>query len=426
MVETAAAPPLIPVKELVMITKTQGVCSSCLLAFLLSAVPVQAADNIGDAIAGGEFGFNLRYRFEFVDQDGFSQDANASTLRTRLNYKTAIWNKWSFFIEADNVTELIFDDFNSGSGTSSADRSIYPVVADPNGTEINQAWINYAFTDKAGFKLGRQRILLDNQRFVGGVGWRQNEQTYDAISISAKSGGKGNFFYAFVDNVNRIFGDDVAAGDHEQDTHLVNFTWPVAEKLKLGLYYYAIDNKDLASFSTQTAGLRLSGKHTLSESKFNWGLEWADQSDNANNTVDYSANYLRLDAGLALEKVSLSAGYEVLEGDDSRAGASFRTPLATLHAFNGWADQFLGTPNDGLEDFFLGIAGKTAGYGWKLVWHDFAAESGGRDFGQELDASVSRKLTDRLGLLLKGAFFDADSPSFRDTTKVWLMLTANF
>ncbi len=384
------------------------------------------AEPLGDAIASGEFGLDLRYRFEYVDQTGFDAEAKASTLRTRLNYLTKDWQGWRLFVEADNVTELGPDDFNSGAGTSGPDRARFPVVADPDGTEINQAWVNYAFSDNAGIKFGRQRILLDNQRFVGGVGWRQNEQTYDGLSLTATPAGNGKLFLAYIQNVNRIFGDDVAAGDHDQDTLLANMSWPFSEQVKLTAYYYDIDNDDAAAFSTRTAGLRLAGTYPWQERAVTWGLEWADQSDTGNNPVDYSANYWRADAGIGFSTFKLSVGWEVLEGDGTRPGAAFRTPLATLHAFNGWADQFLATPADGLEDRFLGLSGKAGAYQWKLLWHDFSAQSGNRDFGSELDMSLSRKLGQRYGLLLKAALFDASHSAFRDTDKLWLMLTAKY
>ena len=60
---------------------------------------------------------------------------------------------------------------------------------------------------------------------------------------------------------------------------------------------------------------------------------------------------------------------------------AFRTPLATLHKFQGWSDKFLVTPNAGLRDTYIGVKGKVQGIGWKLSWHDFGADEGGADFG---------------------------------------------
>ncbi|MCF6319505.1 MAG: alginate export family protein [Proteobacteria bacterium] len=372
-----------------------------------------------DSISQGDADISFRYRYEFVDQYGFNKDANAPTLRTRLNYKTKAYNGFSFFIEADNITEVFDDNYNAGAGNSPGNTQ-YPVVADPQGTEINQVWFNYAFNENAGIKVGRQRINLDNQRFVGGVGWRQNEQTYDAVSGSFDISGS-KLFISYVDNVNRIFGEDVAAGDHDNSTILANWSNNFANFGKLSVYYYDINNKDVAAFSTSTFGAKLSGNIE----KFNYGIEFASQNGAYNNPVNYTANYYRLDAGYKLNKATLYAGYEVLEGDAKNTGSMFRTPLATLHAFNGWADKFLGTPQEGLQDLFIGAKGKINGYKWNALYHDFSAQDSGRDFGSEFNISIAHKVNKHVSLLLKGAFYKADTYG-TDTSKVWFMVTSNF
>ena len=378
-----------------------------------------AADNFLDSLSEGESSLSFRYRYEIVDQDGFAKNANASTLRTRLNYKTSEYNGFSFFIEADNILEAFVDNYDAGAGNSPGN-SQYPVVADPQGTEINQAWINYSFPERGQVKLGRQRILLDNQRFVGGVGWRQNEQTYDGISSTIPIA-QSNLFLAYINNINRIFGDDVAAGDNDTDTILMNWSNDFQDIGKLTAYYYDIDNKDIPSFSTSTYGVKFQGK--LDD--FSYGIELSEQSDAHNNPVDYSASYWRLDGSYKFEKIDLFGGYEVLEGDKNNAGAMFRTPLATLHAFNGWADKFLNTPADGLEDTFIGLKGNTHGFAWQAVYHDFQAQDSNLNYGDEIDFSIGRKLNKNVSLLVKAAFFDAKDFA-TDTEKLWFMLSADF
>ena len=231
-----------------------GLLSLALLLSSFSSAPVLAEDTISEAITGGEAKLNLRYRYEFVDQDGFTEDANASTIRARLNYTTGDFSGWLAFLEFDALGEVLFDDFNSGAGTS-PDRTQFPVVADPEGTDLNQAYLQYA-KENVTVRVGRQRINLDNQRFVGGVGWRQNEQTYDSISVTFKPVEATQLFYSYINKVNRIFGDDVPAGDHDNNTHLLNLSHKFS-KGKLTGYYYGLDNDDLAVFSTDTFGSTL-------------------------------------------------------------------------------------------------------------------------------------------------------------------------
>ena len=156
------------------------------------------------------------------------------------------------------------------------------------------------------------------------------------------------------------------------------------------------------------------------------GNEFATQSDAKNNPVDYDADYVHAAATWTLKNGhSLGLAYESLSGDQYRAGAAFRTPLATLHAFQGWADKFLATPDAGIEDVFATVKYKAGNWNLTGVYHDFTAESGSADWGSEIDLSVGRSLGERYGILFKAALYDAEQHR-TDTNKYWVMLTANY
>lgn len=406
-----------------------GLSAVALAAMVVFSLPatalVEAGTNTGiaAAITSGDASIDLRYRYEFVDQDSFADDAHASTLRLRLNYKTGSWRNWSGFVEFDQVMEVLVDDFNSGAGTSGPNRSQYPVVADPDGSDLNQLYFQYAPNEDWQARLGRQRILLDDQRFVGGVGWRQNEQTYDGLSVQYGGFENTRLFYSYVGNANRIFGSEVPDGDHDQDTHLLNAKVDLAQGWDVVGYAYLIDNDDAPAFSTRTFGGRVNGAFGLGEGRATVLAEIATQSDAANAPVSFDASYFRLQGSWSLDALVLGIGFESLGSDN---GQGFRTPLATLHAFNGWADQFLGTPGTGLDDLYLKAAYQLKPWNLQLVYHDFSAESGGGDYGSEIDLSAGRSFGERYKLLLKLAMFNADSAAFTDTTKAWVMLGAGF
>jgi len=390
-----------------------------------TAIPAQAADSFGEMFTKGKAGVAFRYRLENVYQDNFSFDATASTLRTRLNFKSGSRNGFGFFVEGDYVMTVGWDDYNAGAG-STPDKTQYPVVADPEGADLNQAYIQWQSDEGYLLRGGRERIIYDNARFVGNVGWRQNEQTYDGVYFQRKAGGF-DFQGAWVGRVNRIFGRDVPAGRHENNTWLINGSKEWTNVGKLVAYYYDIDNKDVASFSTRSYGIRFAGNRKGEKITFGYTAELARQNDAHNNAVDYSANYYRFDASIGTPLFTGYIGYESLGGDDTRSGAMFRTPLATLHAFNGWADRFLVTPAAGLDDAFLGIKGKVGIASWNVLYHDFQAESGNAKYGQELDASIGAKIAKNYGVLFKVAWFEAEPASaYSDTTKLWIQLTANF
>lgn len=384
-----------------------------------------AAENLAEAFTNGTAKVSFRYRLELVDQDRFENDAEASTLRGRLNFGTDPWNGWSLFGEFDYVGNIILDDYNAGAGNT-PDKVDYPVVADPTGEDLNQAYIQWANDKGIQVRGGRQRIIFDNARFVGNVGWRQNEQTYDAGSVKAKLGGF-DVDLAYLWQVNRIFGNDVPAGEHDHSTSLVHIARPFEGAGTLTGYFYDIDNEDAPVASNQSYGLRWTGKTNWSKKEVTYTLEYAHQTDNASNPNDYSADYFRGDLAVTIGGLTPSIGYESLGGDDSQPGGSFQTPLATLHAFNGWADRFLVTPPAGLNDLFVGLKGGLADWKWNVVYHDFEAESGSQSYGDEIDASISRKFGEHYGLLFKAAFFDADSSSsYVDVTKIWVQFTADF
>ena len=390
------------------------------------AQAAEDANSFAEAVIGGKAGIDLRYRFEHVEQDSFDKDANASTLRFRMNYKTGSWRGWTGFGEFDYIGHLLFKDFNSGGGTSPG-RVEYPVVADPKGADLNQLYLDYNGMDRLRVRLGRQRILLDNQRFVGGVGWRQNEQTYDGIGFTYNQSEKNKIFYSYIGQVNRIFSDRVPAGKNDMNTHFLNGKFALGERWNLVPYVYYIDNDDVPAFSTNTIGARFTGNVPIGERSFVVTAEYATQSDAGNAPVSYRADYGHVILNFkATDSFNIGIGFESLGGDEENVGEAFRTPLATLHAFQGWADQFLATPDAGINDVYGMVGYKIQKWKLTAVYHDFSAQDGSADWGSEFDISFGRKLGDRYGILLKGAFFNADHASYTDTTKLWLQLTAGF
>lgn len=395
---------------------------------LASAAHAQTAESASsaDAVTSGKAGVSVRARYEDVDQDNFAKDARALTARLRFNYRTGDWKGWSGFAEFDHVFHLV-NDFDSGAGTSPG-KSQYPVVADPQGTDLNQLYLDYRVNEHWDVRAGRQRILLDDQRFVGGVGWRQNEQTYDGVTFISSAIPQTALQYSYIARVRRIFGPTVAAGANRVDAHLLNAKISLNDSWSLTPYYYYIDNEDVPAFSSGTLGGRVAGSLRAGDkAKLALTFEFATQSDATNNPVNYRTQYAHADVLLAMDNgLSFGAAYESLGGDATESGMMFRTPLATLHKFQGWADQFLTTPPQGIDDLYATVALDVANWTLTAVYHDFSPEAGSGDYGTELDMSATRKMSDHLQLLIKGAFFDGGVPAYPDTDKFWIVLTASY
>ena len=158
-----------------------------------------------------------------------------------------------------------------------------------------------------------------------------------------------------------------------------------------------------------------------------YAAEWATQDDYADNPNNYSADYYLAEAGVRYQKVTAKISYEVLEGD-TVANHQFQTPLATLHAFQGWADQFTSTPTGGIEDTFLTVDFPVLGANIKVRYDDYQSETGSVDYGNELGIWATYPIGTNYSLAVKYAAFDADNeaPSYVDVDKFWVMFSANF
>ena len=377
-------------------------------------------DGLSKMVSDGKASVNFRYRFEYVDDDALDDEAEASLLRSRLTLASAEYKGVSALIEMDDVTSIGPNDYNSTDNG----KTEYPVVADPEGTDLNQAWLKYS-AEKADGTVGRQRINHGNQRFIGGVAWRQNEQTYDGVRANFKPLDGLNIDYSYVYNVNRIFGPDDTIGqpaDWEGDNHFLRVDYTIAEGHKVAAFGYMLDIDEVNGYaagkhvdnSPDTFGVEYSGKFDM----FSLNAAYATQSEAGDSNLDYEADYYFVEAGAKFKPVGIKLGYEVLASDN---GVGFKTPLATLHKFQGWTDKFLTTPGAGIEDMYVNVSGKLGPVKLAAIYHDFQAESSGPDYGTELDLVATWPVNKMLSLQLKYASFDAENDSgLTDTDKAWL------
>ena len=399
-------------------SSTRPIATACLPACVLllcsTAFPVHA-----EQPHGASFEWDARLRHERVDDDAFALRADASTLRLRAGLRFASGNGWNGLLEAEAIAAG--GDYNSGANG----RSERPQIVDPRGVELNQAWLGWKGA-RGGFALGRQRLLFDNQRWIGNSGWRQNEQTFDALAVDFAPRKDLALRYAFLDRVHRVNGDDARdplARERALSDHLFNATWKPGRQQVTG-YGYLHEDRDAANASSATWGLRWTGASPVARAKLGWTLEAARQRDHAGNPLHFSHAYWLVEPTVTAHGVTARAGWEHLGGDGVHA---LQAPLATLHAFNGWADRFLVTPANGLEDRYLGVGGafgrERAGSrgGWQVAWHDYRADRGGMRYGREWDASLVWPLAKGVAATLKYADYRA-SGFGRDARKVWLQV----
>jgi hypothetical protein len=399
-------------------------CRSVVATALLGAATcagAQAAETWGQALREGDVIVDLRARYESVDQDGFGAKADALTNRLRAGLQTAPLKGTSFLAEGVVIDDLV-EDYNStvnGHGQ-------YPVVADPaDFAAINRLAVINKSLDRTTLTFGRQRLTLDDHRFVGNVGWRQHEQTFDGLRAQWAAP-KVKLDLSYSAQVNRVFGPDSPQGKWEGDIVLAN----IAQTLPIGtltFYDYYLDIDDAPTASSNTLGVKLAGSKPLGRLTGTYALGFAQQSEAGANSTDLDADYTLVEGGINFAKIGIALGQEVLGSDGA---AAFATPLATLHAFQGWADKFLATPGVGVEDRYVRLSyplakrGRFTSVAATAFFHEFAADVGDADFGEELDVQLVAR-TERMALTLKYADYRA-AALFTDTSKLWLSVDYSF
>lgn len=388
---------------------------------LAASVPSLAlADDEGKFMSDAKFKADLRLRYEAVEQDNALKDADALTLRTRLSFISGSVNGFSVVAEIENNSNSFgLDDYSVPP--SGVNPGVYSVIADPKFTELDQGFIQYK-NKSTTVKLGRQVIALDGQRHVGHVGWRQDRQTFDAFGINSKLFDNAvTVKYYYVNKRNRIFSDDA---DLDSKDHLLNISTNTALGKFTG-YSYMLEVDNGTDNSLDTVGFSLIGKKLLDKAKLNYHLEYANQTSES-GAGNFSADFWMFEAGLGFQKTTFKVGYESLGSDDGNYG--FSTPLATLHKFNGWADMWLSTPAQGLEDAYMKVLGSAAGGKYLIAYHKFSAESpsnGVSDLGSEINLQYTRKINDIFSMGVKYAAYEAGDIKV-DTDKLWLWLGAKF
>lgn len=418
--------------------------AACVAAWACAGGALAEPATLGEAISGGKLLLEVRGRYESVDQKrtaALTEEGAAFTVRTRLGWETAAWKGLKGLVEVEDVRRLGPEHFAvnvPGAATpplNGADKVRYPLINDPQGIELNRLQIAWAPNKAMQATIGRQRILIDDQRFVGNVGWRQDEQTFDALRLDG-SWRQLKATYAYVIQVNRVLGE---RRDWDSDSHLANLTWTIAEPLRLQAFAYALDFANAPANSSITEGLKISGRAKAGQVGLAYNATYANQRDYRTNTPGYSLDYWGADMAATLDIYTIKAGFESLEGNGSRG---FTTPLATTHAFQGWADAFVqplgGNKGfvDGIEDRNLALSVKPK-WGWGAIskidflvrYHDFDGQRTGAGLGHEWDAQVQAQLHPRLTAAIKYADFErasrvppgaATPPPSR--TKVWLTL----
>ena len=418
--------------------KILGLASLTMLACLGPAQQAAGADQtpeeaatLGEALTGGKLLLQLRPRWEYVAQDNKPEDANAYTMRTLLGWRTKPWHGLSVTAEGINVGHLGSEDYNDNPTVTT---SSFPTVADPDVTQINQLYGEYTGLPQTDIKVGWQSIKLDNLRFVGNVDFRQVMQVFDAAGIENKSIDNLSVYVAYLWRQRNTLGQQLG-----MQMPLVNlrYGWKPGNDL---IAYGYLQNEartgqnagtGFANGSNQIYGVRANGAYPLGEKwKLLYTAEYATQESYADGNSLIDADYYHLGIGGKWGEFFARVDQEMLGSNDGNYG--FQTPLATLHIFQGWADQFTTTPKEGIRDTYVTAGAKV----WKLLLyteiHKFETPFGDFDLGNEFDLGVTWPIVKWLTAKVEYADYHAGAggppPDTQkvDVQKFWLTLLFQF
>jgi hypothetical protein len=403
-------------------------CALLVVIALPALTQFGQAQSLDQALTGGKVIADLRARFEAVSDNSKTIDASAQTFRARLGYETGLWNGLQLTAEFDQVWAIGGTPYNSTRNG----KTLYPLIADPQMTTLNRLQLSYTSDFDTKFTLGRQRLLIGNQRFIGNSAWRQHEQTFDAISATNTTISGLALTYAYLYRVNRVGGPALPepsntaaaatgqANYFKSDSHIMDAAYTGIAGLHLEGYAFLVglsapgfaaapaQQAATAKLSTATVGARADyGFTVMPDVSAKLTGEYAHQTNYENNPLSFGLDYWLGEASASYGPATALAGYEALGGNGA---IGFSTPLATLHAFNGWADLFLSTPANGLHDFYLkgtyalpaapalfNSATLTAAY------HGYSTDILNRGIGSEWDAQIECVLDAHLSLLAKFA-----------------------
>ena len=407
-----------------------------------SAAPA-TNDNIVDALMAGHFWGEARYRYEDIHQDNLARQATANTLRTVLGFDTGDFMHFKAQLAALDVLHLSNDTYNDTTNG----RTAYPGITDPQDLQLFLANVTYSGLPDTTATFGRQKIAIDNERWVGAANWRQIAQTFDGLVVDNKSIKDLDLMYAFLFHEQRSAGTGGSNGTYDMHTNVFHAAYTGVKNVKLIGYEYLVDLRNhltgvgvnagfpttttgAAQLSSNTPGFRIEASQPIFDQVALTGnVEYARQFSYANDLRDFAFNYYAIEPGFTAYGLKAKFIYEYMGGDGVDA---LQTPMMSGHAMNGWADQFQTTPANGLEDAYIDMS-----YTFKLPCnylsdtkiatqlHDYNAANISQHYGSEYDIDFVQNIGKNYAVGVQFENYIADHFA-SDTKKVILTAQVKF
>jgi hypothetical protein len=356
----------------------------------------------------------------------------------------AVLHGFSAFVEMENVSQRPTAGNVLRSGRPATARRSRTVIADPPGHRgqpsvrpIQDGLDRRLRHLSLDIQAGRQRIVLDDARFIGNVGWRQFEQTYDAASL------RTNARYRYRHRLLRLrMGRPAHLRPRRSRTPTptrtcVHVAYDASRPSSPGHVRssYLLDFEERRSPQNSSDTLRRpphrrplarrrdSDADTLR--RLRTDLRPPDRRRRQPHRVRRRLPCRPASASARESLGHLVAGYQLLGSDDGRTSPSASPSERTISS-KGFADNFLVTPNAGLQDLYIGVGADLLwGVRGAITYHEFWTDQGGDDLGEEIDLVATKQITPTWSILVKAAFYDGDNGQ-PDTTRFWAQTTFKF
>jgi hypothetical protein len=402
-----------------------------IVAPLATLLPLCAAGNddarddpfaLSESLARGRFTLELRPRYNRIDQSDKPERTEGGTLRAVAGWRSAPWNGLRLTVEGIHAGHWGRKAFNDDGAQINTSR--YPLLPDPRYTGMNEVHVEYAAAQGMRLRLGRQRVRLDNQRWVSDNDFRQIPQLFDGVTALYTGIENTELMGAHFNKVRTTSGTTA-----ELKLTLLHAAWNPFPGHGLAAYGYFHDQAQNGAFtgfadsSYRVAGVRAEG----SPARFGavdatYVAEVAWQRPHAGGDARVHARYWRLGGGASADAWTLRYDYEV---KGSNAGAyGLQMPLTDFYAFNGWTLHFFNTPRQGLRDQWLTGRASMGDFTLYGEAHRFRSDFGSLNFGREADVGVTWAIIPNAVLRLQHGKYDPGSGQVApEIRKTWLTLT---
>ncbi|HET8829302.1 MAG TPA: alginate export family protein [Pelobium sp.] len=292
---------------------------------------------------------------------------------------------------------------------------------DPSLINLYEAYAEYHFNKKLSFKIGRQSLSYDNERFLGGLDWIQQGRSHDLLKLSYQDS------LGFAIDAGVAFNQNIGLEPTKLSSTFYNgtanyktmqYVWlhKRFKSAKLSFLFVNDGRQKLDSTTAfkQTLGLfaeQKVGQITLQE-------EGYYQIGKTVNSTDVSAFLLAFSASLPKVFASPVLGVDYLSGTkgSSIKENAFDPTFGTNHKFYGYMDYFYvgngfgqSGKTTGLIDFYLNTKFKTGAKSMVLInLHQFNSPVDiysettkvSSSLGQEIDAVYNLNIYPNVNLKL--------------------------